>query len=153
MNTLDYLLIAIVLLSAVVGAFRGFLREAISVASWVIALFCAWQFSDVIEPHLGGLLADPHLRTWAARGIIFLAVLLIGAVVGVVLGHFVRVSLFSGLDRFLGWCFGMARGALLIGLLVMAGQLVHLQGEDWWRTSKLLPYAQHVAGAVRWVFD
>src|SRR5579859_3151042 len=101
MNATDYLVIAAVVISAIVGAMRGFLREAVAVVTWLIALFVAWHFSDLIEPHLGGLLSGSYVKPWAARVIIVVLILLLGALIGAVLGHFVRLSIFSGLDRFL----------------------------------------------------
>ena len=104
----DYLIIAAILISAVAGALRGFLRESVALGSWIVALFLAWHFSDLIEPHLGGLLADSDVRPWAARVIITVLVLLLGAALGALLGHFVRLSIFSGMDRLLGFAFGLA---------------------------------------------
>src|SRR6267378_2674165 len=72
MNLTDYLVILAVIASAVVGAWRGLLREAVALAAWVIALFLAWHFSDLIAPHLGGLMSDSGVRPWAARVIIVL---------------------------------------------------------------------------------
>src|SRR5579864_3508240 len=96
MNPTDYLVIAAIVISAVIGALRGFLREAVAFASWIIALFIAWHFSDLIEPHLGGLLAGSTVKPWAARVILVLLILAIGSGVGALLGHFVRLSIFSG---------------------------------------------------------
>ena len=149
MNTADYLVIAAVVLSAIVGAVRGFLREAIALAAWLVALFVAWHFSDTIEPHLGGLLAASHVRPWAARVIIVALVLLVGAGLGALVAHYVRLSIFSGMDRFLGLLFGAARGVVLIGVFVILGQLLKLDGEGWWRHSMLLPYGQSVAHGLR----
>src|SRR3981081_1455334 len=121
MNLTDYLLIVTIVLSAIVGAARGFLREAVALAAWVIALFLAWHFSDLIAPHLGGLMSDSDVRPWAARVIIVLLVLLLGAGVGAALGHFVRLSIFSGMDRLLGFALrgpgglGALRVCLLVG--------------------------------------
>ena len=149
MNLTDYLVIAVVLLSAVMGALRGFLREAVALVAWLIALFLAWHFSDVVEPHLGGLLAGSSVKIWAARIIIVLVVLLVGAGVGAALGHFVRLSIFSGMDRFLGLVFGAFRGIVLLGVFVILGQLLRLDGERWWRHSLLIPYGESVANGLR----
>lgn len=150
MNIVDYLLIAILVISVVIGAMRGLLREAVSFASWILALVLAWHFGPSLEPHLGDWVAQyPQARTWLARSIIFLFVLLIGAAVAGLLGHFVRLSLFSGLDRFLGAVFGVLRGLVAIGVLVILAQLLRLSSEDWWRESMLMPHAERVAGGLR----
>jgi membrane protein required for colicin V production len=149
MNSTDYVVIAAVVLSAAIGAVRGFLREAVALGAWVIALFLAWHFSDLIAPHLGGLLSDSEVRPWAARVIIVALVLLLGALVGAMLGHFVRLSIFSGLDRLLGFAFGVLRGFVLLGVFVILGQLLRLQDERWWRHSVLIPYGESVANGLR----
>jgi membrane protein required for colicin V production len=149
MNIADYVVIAAVALSAIVGTLRGFLREAIALAAWLVALFVAWHFSDTVEPHLGGLLAASNVRPWAARVIIIALILLLGAGIGAIVGHYVRLSIFSGIDRFLGFLFGAARGLVLIGVFVILGQLLKLDGEVWWRHSMLLPYGHSVANGLR----
>jgi len=149
MNSTDYLVIAAIVLSAVIGAVRGFLREAVALGAWLIALFFAWHFSDLIEPHLGGLLSDSAVRPWAARVIIVTLVLLLGAGIGAVLGNIVRLSIFSGMDRLLGLFFGLLRGFMLLGVFVILGQLLRLQGEHWWRHSLLIPYGESIANGLR----
>jgi membrane protein required for colicin V production len=149
MNIADYVVITAVVLSAIVGTLRGFLREAIALAAWLVALFVAWHFSDMIEPHLGGLLAASYVRPWAARVIIVALILLLGAGIGAIMGHYVRLSIFSGVDRFLGFLFGAARGLVLVGVFVILGQLLKLDGEIWWRHSMLLPYGHSVANGLR----
>ena len=149
MNTADYVVIAVILLSAVVGAVRGFLREVIALVTWIVALAVAWHFSSLIEPYLGGLLANSYVRPWAARVIIVVLILLLGAGLGAILGHYVRLSIFSGADRFLGFLFGAARGVLLLGVFVIVAQLLRLDGELWWRHSMLMPYGRAVARGLR----
>jgi membrane protein required for colicin V production len=149
MNATDYLVIAVIIISAIVGALRGFLREAIALGAWLIALFLAWHFSDLIAPHLGGLMADSEVRPWAARVIITVLILLLGAGIGATLGHFVRLSIFSGMDRLLGFGFGLLRGFVLLGVFVILGQLLRLQGEHWWRGSLLIPYGESIANGLR----
>lgn len=149
MNAADYVVIVAVLLSAVVGAMRGFLREAVAFGAWIVALFVAWHFSDLVEPHLGGLLSDSAVQPWAARVIIVVLVLLLGAAIGALLSHFVRLSIFSGMDRLLGFGFGLLRGFVLLGVFVILGQLLKLPEEAWWRHSLLIPYGESVANGLR----
>jgi membrane protein required for colicin V production len=149
MNATDYLVIAAVLISAIVGAMRGFLREAVALVSWLLALFVAWHFADLIEPHLGGLLAGSYVKPWAARIIIVILILLIGAAIGAMLNHFVRLSIFSAMDRFLGFLFGLLRGVVLLGVFVILAQLLRLDGEKWWRQSLMIPYGETVANGLR----
>ncbi len=149
MNITDYLVIAAIAISAIVGSVRGFLREAIAFGAWIIALFVAWHFSDLIAPHLGGLLAGSQVRTWAARVIIVALVLLLGAGIGATVAHFVRLSIFSGMDRLLGFLFGALRGIVLLGVFVILAQLLRLDDERWWRRSLLIPYGESVANGLR----
>src|SRR5579864_5222245 len=149
MNSTDYVVIVAILISAVVGALRGFLREAVAVGAWIIALFVALHFSDLIEPHLGGLIGTSEVKPWAARVIIVALILLLGAAVGALLAHFVRLSIFSGMDRLLGFAFGVLRGLLLLGVFVILGQLLQLQGERWWGRSVLIPYGESIANGLR----
>ncbi|MBS0365273.1 MAG: CvpA family protein [Proteobacteria bacterium] len=149
MTTVDYIIIGAVVLSAIIGMARGFLREAMSVLTWIVALIVAWHFSSWLEPHLGGSLSEPHVRTWAARVLMVVGVLVIGAAVSAVLTHFVRLSIFSGTDRLLGFLFGALRAAVVLGVFVMLGETLKLTGEPWWRQSQLIPYGASVANALR----
>ncbi len=149
MNWTDYLLIAVLVFSSVAGLMRGLLREVISVVTWVAAVWIAWTFASSLEPYLGGALSDAAVRPWAARTIIFVAVLLIGAAFGALVSHFVRLSLFSGVDRLLGLVFGLLRGVVALGVLAMLAHAVRLQDEPWYRGSVLVPYAEQAGNVLR----
>lgn len=148
MNPADYLIIGLVVVSAVIGAFRGFLREVIAFLTWVVALWMAWHHSDLVAPYLGGTLAEEPYRTWAARALVALGVLLLGTLLGFVAAHFARVSIFSGLDRFLGLLFGVLRAVVVLGLLAMLAARLHIDQERWWKKSQLVPYAETVGAIV-----
>jgi membrane protein required for colicin V production len=148
LNTADYLIIATVLISGTVGLIRGLLREVIALITWIVAAFAAWHFAGSLEPHLGGLLAQPGVRPWVARLIIFLVVLLVGHALGVLIGHFVRLSLLTGVDRFLGLLFGLLRGVVIVGAAVIICETVRLDGESWWHESALLPFGQDAADVL-----
>jgi membrane protein required for colicin V production len=149
MKSADYWVVAIVLLIAIVGLMRGFVREIVAVITWLLALFIAWHFASWLAPQLGGLLADENVRPWAARAILLLLVLFVGSIAGMFIGHFVRLSIFSGTDRFLGFAIGVLHAAIVLGVLVMICQLLRLDGERWWHESRLIPYAERVANGLR----
>lgn len=151
MNWLDYLMIALVALSAVAGLMRGLLRELIALVTWTLAVILGWQLGPLLEPHLGGALAGEAVRPWAARVLIFVAVVVIGLVVAGIVTHFVRLSIFSGIDRLLGFLFGLARGALIVGVLIIVAHPLRLDGERWWKESTLLPYGEGMANVLRTV--
>ena len=149
MTWADYFLIALAAISCIMGIWRGFLREVISLCTWIAAVFLAWQYADLIEPRLGGVLAEDTVRTWAARAIIFIAVVLIGTAIGALAARFMRRSIFSALDRLGGAIFGVLRTLVIIALLVILGHALRLTGEPWWRNSVLRPFSEHTANVLR----
>lgn len=149
MIAVDYIILAILVLSAIMGLVRGLLRESIAVITWFLAIVLSWSFASSLEPHLGGVLVGSPLRIWAARVIIFVGVLLLGGAVSTVLGHYVRVSMFAGMDKFLGFVFGIIRGVVIVGAFTIAIQALRMDEDARWKNSKLLPYAGAVADALR----
>jgi membrane protein required for colicin V production len=149
MRAIDYLIIGLMGVSCIAGIMRGLLREMISLLTWVLAVFLSWRFADVLAPHLGGALSSAAARPWAARALLFLAVLVVGTTVGAIMNHFVRLSIFSSLDRMLGLVFGALRAAVALGLAAVACQAVQINGESWYRQSLLMPYAERIGTILR----
>src|SRR5262245_7107467 len=153
MNGADWIILSIVAISCLIGAWRGFLREAISLGAWVLGVWLAWTFASLLAPHLGGLLAHDQVRIWVARLIILIGVVLLGVVVGFFVTRFSRFSPFGNIDRLLGILFGFVRGAIIVGLFAILGKLVQLDEESWWKRSALMPYASIVGDWMRAIAD
>ncbi len=154
MNSIDYLILAVLLISLLLGFFRGFLGEAISLISWLGGLWLAWHFAYLIEPHLGGRIAEQPLNTWAARTIMLVAVLVTGWLIGGVVTYFAHQSGISlMLDRLLGMLFGFIRGMVLVAITVMLGRQVQLDDTGWWQDSRFMPLAVEVSGWVKGFAD
>jgi membrane protein required for colicin V production len=145
----DVLIILVLLGSTVIGLLRGFVREAVSLVFWVVAVWAAWKLGPVVEPHLGGVLADPSVAPWVGRLVILVLVLLVGWVVGMLLSYFTRSLGLGVMDRVIGLLFGILRGMVLVGLITIGGELLHLNQEDWWNRSKLIPYGETVGDWLR----
>jgi len=145
----DFLIILVVLISTVMGFMRGFIREAVALVFWVVGVWLAWKLGPLVEPHLGGLLADPRVRPWVGRLVVFVLIILAGALTSLILQFFTRSIGLGFLDRGIGVLFGFARGLVLVGIAVIGCELLHLNNEDWWNRSKLVPYGETVADWLR----
>jgi membrane protein required for colicin V production len=146
MNGADYLFVAILLASSTLGVLRGFIRESVSLLAWLIGLWVAWRYAYVLDPYLGGVLATPGLREWIARILLLFGILLLGAAIGSLVSYLTRRAAgLAGTDRMLGILFGLVRALVIIGVFVMVGRGLDLDGEGWWKRSALMPYAEHAA--------
>jgi membrane protein required for colicin V production len=150
MTTVDYILIAIVLVSMLFGAIRGFLRESVALLGWLVGLWLAWRYAPQVQPYLGGSLAGSELQVWVARLILLLGAVLVAWIVGSLLGYLVqRSGLTLGVDRILGAVFGLVRGAVIVGFAVMLAQAAQMQDESWWKGSKLIPVGVEMASVLQ----
>lgn len=146
MNGVDFLILGVLLICVLLGMVRGFVREAIGVLAWLCGLWLAWRYASWVEPLLGGSIGAEPVSTWAARGLIVLAVLILGWLVAGVLAHLLRHSGLSLMvDRVLGVMVGLLRGVVVVAVFVLLGQFVQLTQTDWWQHSQLLPYASEAA--------
>ena len=152
MVIVDYILLAAFVISVGVGFFRGFFREALSLVNWLLALWIAWRFSGVLDPVLASV-SSPALKLWLARILMFLGVLLAGALLGHLVVVLVRKSGLTGADRGLGMVFGAARGVLVVGVLVIAFQALEMDREPWWQDSVIVPKTAELTRTIREYMD
>jgi membrane protein required for colicin V production len=149
MPVIDYILLGAAALSALLGLVRGFFREALSLVTWILAIWLALKFGDVFAPMLEELLPSEALELWGARLGVFIVVLVAGALINRLLLKLVRSSGLSGVDRVLGGLFGIARGVLIVGVMVLGAQALELDRETWWPQSRVVPYGLKVASEIR----
>lgn len=149
MSWVDLLIVAVCIGSAGFGFWRGFAKEALSVGTWLIAIWLAWRVSWVVEPLLGEWVVAPELKIWAARVTIFVLVMIAGGTIAWVVRGIIQASGLSGTDRMLGSLFGFARGALIIGLSVIVIDYVGLTSDPWWQDAKLRPASDRIAAGIR----
>lgn len=146
----DYLIIALIGLSALVSLVRGFVRETISLLTWVLAFGLAWAYFRPFSTHLSGWVGTPVLRLGLAFLVLFLIVLILGGVVGFLVGQLIDQTGLSGSDQLLGFLFGTIRGLLLITIAVLLAGLTALPQEPWWHGSRFIVHFQRLAA---WLLD
>ncbi|MDO6617743.1 MULTISPECIES: CvpA family protein [unclassified Shewanella] len=147
---IDYAILIIIGLSTVISLIRGFAKEAMSLVVWFAAFFVASQFYQDLAVHLTQM-NDEMLRNGVAIAILFIATLILGALVNYILGQLVSKTGLSGTDRVLGLCFGALRGALIVSaILFFLDAFTGASSQDWWTDSELVPQFGVV---IQWFFD
>ncbi|MEE9343050.1 MAG: CvpA family protein [Gammaproteobacteria bacterium] len=141
----DYLFIAIITISVLFSLWRGFVKEAFSLLSWVVALVVAFMFFEELSELLSGWIESPTIRNISAFSLLFLSVLLLGGLVSYLIGQLVSKTGLTATDRLLGIFFGVARGIILSAVLVLAAGFTSLPEEQWWSDSLLMGHAQDLA--------
>ncbi len=146
MEYVDYVVLGIVLLSILVGALRGFIKEVFSLAVWAAAFLIAFQYSGALALQLESHIELPSARTSLAFAGLFLVVLLIGGLITFLIGKLVEKTGLSGTDRLLGGLFGAIRGLILILVLMLVAGLTPVPQDPWWQQSRtiqsLIPLAE-----------
>lgn len=138
MNWADYGILAIVILSALIGVLRGFTREIFGLGTWALAIIVTIllgpKLAVMLQPHI----ATPLWRTGAAYGGLFLGGLLVGGILTALLVARVRESRFSSTDRTLGAGLGLIRGIVIVGLVVLLARTSGMGEKPWWQSSTLI---------------
>lgn len=150
MNWLDLVFIALIVLSGLLSLYRGFVREVLSLATWIVAAWVGIRFAGELAVHLPDAVTDTTLRMGIAFAILFVLVLIVGGILGALANRLVRGTGLTGTDRSLGVIFGLLRGVLLVAVLVFLAWLTPLTGEPWWEQSRLVPEFERL---VNWLLE
>lgn len=145
----DYTILAILVVSAAISVLRGFLREAISLLGWVLAFWLALTFADDVSGLFAKYVSQPSIR----HALAFFAIVVLTLIVTAIVMYFVRLIVdkteITGTDRALGVVFGIARGVVIVAILVLFAGLTALPKDPWWRESLFLPHFQVLAVEIR----
>ncbi|MFT7301123.1 MAG: membrane protein required for colicin V production [Porticoccus sp.] len=150
MTWADWAIIAVLGLSALISVVRGFVKEVISLLIWVAAAVVASIFHDQLAVWMVGLITTPSLRLLTAWVVLFVVVLIIGGILNYLLGKLVEATGLSGTDRLMGILFGLARGFIILMMMViLLPNVLPVDQDLWWQKSKLIPYFLQYEGWAR----
>lgn len=130
--------------SCVLALFRGFLREVLALLTWLIAIWAGFAGNRFVGAVLVRWVDSPGIRWAVSFLVLFTAVLALSAALTWLLSALIRKSGLSSSDRALGLVFGMARGLLIVGVVVGLLRLTPLVQERLWQESALIPYVVQV---------
>lgn len=149
MTIFDYVVIGIVGLSLLFGLWRGVVGEIIALLAWGLAIFAAIEFGTRVGQSVFAGMADPAIRTFAGCVLIFVGILVAMALLRMLIARMVKALGLSVTDRLLGMIFGVARGMLVVLVLVGLGGMTAAPQQHWWRDATLSPALETAVLAVR----
>ena len=126
---------AIIVLSAVVGFWRGFMYELFSLIGWLAAYIVARTFSAQVMPYVPVAVGTDNIRSAVAFAALFIVTLIVGALFAWFLARLAKFAGLSGMDGKFGAIFGMLRGCLIVLALVWLGGLTDLPQLPFWRNA------------------
>jgi len=149
MSWVDLIIIVIIIISALISLVRGFVKESLSLASWILAGFIALRYftplAELLEPYI----ESPTIRTATGFAILFVSSLIIGAIINFMASQLVTKTGLTGTDKSLGVVFGAARGVLIVTMLVLLAGLTPMPSEPWWNDSAMIEYFSDMANWIK----
>lgn len=154
MTVFDYAVILIMGLSVVLSVIRGAVREVLSLTAWVLAFWAAQSYTVEFSALLPDALSNPSLRLMTGFAVVFLTVLVVMSLIAILSSKLVKASGLSVADRTLGAVFGLARGFLMVLILVLLGGLTSLPRQPMWKNALFSSQLERVATYVKtWLPD
>ncbi len=151
MQWIDWAILIVIGISAGISLLRGFVREALSLAGWILAFFVAKGFYADFSALLVDYIETPSLRFGVAWATLFLLTLTVSGLINYVIGRLVEKAGLSGMDRIMGMAFGALRGVLVVALAVITLRtFTPVEQDNWWRQSQLIPHVEIIGN---WFYD
>jgi membrane protein required for colicin V production len=136
MASTDWILIAVLAASMVLGAWRGLVYEVLSVLGWIAAFLMAQWFAPDVAQQLPMQNSDQALRYAAAFVLVFIGSVFLAGLISALMKKIISVVGLRPVDRILGAIFGLFRGLILLLALSVVVQMTALQESDWWLESQ-----------------
>jgi membrane protein required for colicin V production len=153
-NAADWAIITVLGLSIALSLWRGFVREAASLAGWIAAFVVANMFVAEMASLLAQWITNVTGHYVAAYALLFAGTLVMAGILGRLGTQVVRVTGLSVLDRLLGTAFGFARGIIIVLVLVyLLRQLAPPQNLVWLDQAQLMPHVEMLGQWVQLLFS
>lgn len=147
----DLVIGLVVVVSTVFGVMRGFVKEVVSLAIWAAAFLLGLAFGSRVG-ELMALELEPKLQTAIGFAAVFIAVLVVGAIVQRALHGLIETTGLTGTDRLLGMLFGAGRGVIVVAVALIALR-PFAENRQWWDDSRLVLPLLEFEDDILAVFD
>ena len=139
MTQVDNLILAVIAVSSAFGVRRGFIKEIMSLLSWIAALLVSRVYSVSLASILENLIDNPSVRYVIAFSVLFVIIIMFGTMLNHLMSKLLVVTGLKTIDRLLGAVFGVARGTVIV-LVFLFVLNVFVSESEWWQQSTLIPY-------------
>lgn len=152
MTSFDYAVLVIVGLSIILSVMRGLVREVLAILGWVAAIYVAKNYTSQLMPLMPPDIPTESLRVLAAFVVLFLATLLLSSLLAIALGAIFKTLGLGMIDRLLGALFGLARGIIIVCVIVLLAGMTNIPTDARWRNAMFsAPLEAMVLGALPWL--
>ena len=140
MGGFDWIIGAVILVSVLVGIMRGFIKESLSLITWILAVWLGTTFcveaGEFLSQYIN--IPNPKFRMSAGFALVFIGTLFAGAIIGYAIIKLFVHGPIKGIDRVLGVGFGALRGAAIVVALLVVARAAGQESSDWWQNSSLV---------------
>lgn len=149
MSSFDYVILVVIAASGILGFVRGLIKELMSLVAFIAAFFAALWWGPEAATWLISLIDNSLLRSAVAYAAVFILSLLAVGLLNMVLSALIEHTGLSPADHGLGMMFGLARGCLIVVVLVIIAGYTQLPAEPWWRESHLAKKAIDIVIGIK----
>ncbi len=149
-NTLDIIILAVIGISSMLSLYRGFASEFLSLATWIVALWLPFNYTEQFMTFLPASVESPSARWFISAGVLFLGALLVGGTLSYLIRKVIGAATLGFPDRLLGLGLGAVRGLLIVAIVaLLATSNPAIPKEGWWNESRLLPAVLRLSNVLK----
>jgi membrane protein required for colicin V production len=138
-NQVDIVILIITVLSSAFGLWRGLIKEVLSLLTWIAALLVSRVYSEPLAGLMTGVIENDGIRYVSAFAILFVIVMMFGTFLNFLMSKLLNLTGLKLADRLLGAGFGVARGVIIV-LVIMFITSMFVSETELWQQSQLVPY-------------
>ena len=139
MSPVDWVFAGVLVVSMLLGAWRGLVYEVLSVLGWAVSFYAAQWFAPVVAGLLPMQSASDAVRYAAAFVLVFIAAIFAAGLLAFLVKKLVEAMGLRPVDRTMGAAFGLVRGLILLMAAAVVMDMTALKNSDWWQASKGAP--------------
>ncbi len=139
MAAVDWILLAVLVVSMLLGAWRGLVYEVLSVLGWAVSFYAAQYFAPQVSGWLPMQSSGDAVRYAAAFALVFVAAVFTAGLLAFLLKKLIEAIGLRPVDRTMGAAFGLVRGVILLLAAAVVMDMTALKDSVWWQGSKGAP--------------